>query len=54
MSELFRTILPEEGFNTHEMVIRQVDLPAPLLPIRETISFLPISRSMPLRASMGP
>ena len=37
-----------------DIVMRQVDFPAPLLPIRDTISPLLTSISMPLIALIGP
>ncbi len=49
-----RKMLPWDGFRMPDIVIRQVDFPAPLLPIRETISPFLTSISMPLIALIGP
>src|SRR5689334_22390740 len=45
---------PDVGLSTPVMVLIRVDLPAPLSPIRQTISFLPIARLMFLSACTAP
>ncbi len=45
---------PDEGGNTPVIILISVDLPAPLSPIRPTISLRPIVRSMSCSARTGP
>src|SRR5271156_5012120 len=45
---------PDDGGNTPVIILISVDLPAPLSPIRPTISLRPIARSMSYSARTGP
>ena len=54
MSRPWKRIEPSRARGSPQMVIIRVDLPAPLAPIRVTISPSCTSRSTPLSAMIGP
>jgi hypothetical protein len=54
MSSPSKRIRPAAARGVPQMVISSVDLPAPLAPMRVTISPSPTSRSTPRSAWIGP
>ena len=54
MSSAWRWMRPAAGFTSPAMVRRVVDLPAPLAPMRVTISRSGTSKVIPFTASMPP
>jgi hypothetical protein len=54
MSRPSNSIWPERARGLPKIVIISVDLPAPLAPIRATISPSPTSTSTPLSAAIWP